>query len=443
MRFAVHWPGSPDASPRSHGMPCRDVLGRVHVCVIRVPAGATTKDRLALTVFRVAVPAGVAGLRRETRVDLLYSTGRLVLQPLHEETPPSGQDRSVQRSLLSHITARHLDCALGRTDHVADLQVLYPDDIEVARQISRGLLDPVLASILLTCSKPADCGPGALPSIRSPLRTREPSMESRQTLLLDMPMARKGPQLASRESDGYDDAAVHADNLTRVRSGDRFRGRRKRNMPSAGSVPSNPEGLHTVWYRTRPAEPYPADLRDPHHADIAGNAPGIPVGSPPANYTKTFMPSRFAPSWMPVCAVEEVGLCLSEVFQRLLLNRHRPGSQPFEQLTGFGQLTALLSEPGHILPSRPPVLVLLDCEVPHEARMPAMSQQLPLLFGSGLESITGHANTLSKATDNLGISDGPPMDRRARFREGGGPGFPLNPDPYEDVRAASAPGGAA
>ncbi len=33
MRFAVHGPGCPVASPRSHGVPRRDVLSRVHVRV--------------------------------------------------------------------------------------------------------------------------------------------------------------------------------------------------------------------------------------------------------------------------------------------------------------------------------------------------------------------------------------------------------------------------
>ena len=31
MRFAVHRPGIPEASPRSHGVSGRDVPGRVHI----------------------------------------------------------------------------------------------------------------------------------------------------------------------------------------------------------------------------------------------------------------------------------------------------------------------------------------------------------------------------------------------------------------------------
>jgi hypothetical protein len=45
LRFAVHGPAQRPASPRGHRPPDGDVLGRVHVRVIGVPAGATAKDR--------------------------------------------------------------------------------------------------------------------------------------------------------------------------------------------------------------------------------------------------------------------------------------------------------------------------------------------------------------------------------------------------------------
>jgi hypothetical protein len=40
LRFAVHRPGTPEASPRSHGVPRRDVPGRVHISVAGVSAGS-------------------------------------------------------------------------------------------------------------------------------------------------------------------------------------------------------------------------------------------------------------------------------------------------------------------------------------------------------------------------------------------------------------------
>ena len=39
MRFAVHGPGNPVASPRSHGVPRRDIPGRVHISIAGVTAG--------------------------------------------------------------------------------------------------------------------------------------------------------------------------------------------------------------------------------------------------------------------------------------------------------------------------------------------------------------------------------------------------------------------
>jgi hypothetical protein len=38
MGFAVHRPGNPVASPRSHRMPCGDVPGRVHISMARMRA---------------------------------------------------------------------------------------------------------------------------------------------------------------------------------------------------------------------------------------------------------------------------------------------------------------------------------------------------------------------------------------------------------------------
>jgi glucose 1-dehydrogenase len=44
MRFAVHGPGCPVASPRSHGVPRRDVDGRVHISVAGETAGSAPED---------------------------------------------------------------------------------------------------------------------------------------------------------------------------------------------------------------------------------------------------------------------------------------------------------------------------------------------------------------------------------------------------------------
>ena len=94
MRFAVHGPGYPVASPRSHGVPRRDVPGRVHVSVASKTAGRAHEARLALARLRVRVPARRATLAREMRLDLLHSSWSLFLQAANQQSPT---DRRISR----------------------------------------------------------------------------------------------------------------------------------------------------------------------------------------------------------------------------------------------------------------------------------------------------------------------------------------------------------
>jgi hypothetical protein len=106
LRFAVRWPGSPEASPRSHGVPRRDVPGRVHVSVTGVSAGRACELRLALARFRIHVPARRAPLTRERGVDPLHPTGSLLLQAPRQQAPSRPQDPPVQSGLLADVPAR-------------------------------------------------------------------------------------------------------------------------------------------------------------------------------------------------------------------------------------------------------------------------------------------------------------------------------------------------
>jgi hypothetical protein len=120
LRFAVHGPGYPVASPRSHGVPRRDVDGRVHISVAGVSAGGAPEARLALTRASVHLPARRAPLARERGSDLLHPAGRLVLQAVHQQAPPRPQDAPVEPGLLADITARILRCAPGGPGQVRD-----------------------------------------------------------------------------------------------------------------------------------------------------------------------------------------------------------------------------------------------------------------------------------------------------------------------------------
>jgi hypothetical protein len=72
VRFAVHRPGIPAASPRSHDEPRHDVDSRIHVSVAGISAGRAREPRLALTRSRIHLPARRAPLARERSTDLLH-----------------------------------------------------------------------------------------------------------------------------------------------------------------------------------------------------------------------------------------------------------------------------------------------------------------------------------------------------------------------------------
>ena len=156
MRFAVHWPQQPGASPRSHGMPCRDVPGRIHISIAREPAGSAREDRLALAVLCRHVPARATALRRVCGANLLYSSWSLVLQSTHQHSPAASEHAPVQSGLLAYSPTRLARRASRGTGHAGDAQVLDADHIETASQVSRGLLDPVLAPIGLADLEPGD-----------------------------------------------------------------------------------------------------------------------------------------------------------------------------------------------------------------------------------------------------------------------------------------------
>ena len=105
MRFAVHRPGIPEASPRSHGVPRRDVDGRVHISVAGETAGNAPEEGLALTRVPVHLPARRAPLARVVRLDLLHPPGRLVRQPARQQPPTRPQDPPVQPGLGPDIPA--------------------------------------------------------------------------------------------------------------------------------------------------------------------------------------------------------------------------------------------------------------------------------------------------------------------------------------------------
>jgi hypothetical protein len=122
LRFAVHRPGNPVASPRSHGEPRRDVPSCVHVSVAGETAGRTYEARLALARLRIHVPARRAALTAErgtdgqpqsvTTVRSPASAGKPTFQVVKPLTLLRGQARCMQQ-LASRQGRRHHDAPVN------------------------------------------------------------------------------------------------------------------------------------------------------------------------------------------------------------------------------------------------------------------------------------------------------------------------------------------
>ena len=140
MRFAVHGPGFPVAFPRSHGVPRRDVSGRIQISVAGETAGRAHEARLALARLRIHVPACRASLTGERGTYLLHPAGRLVLQSAYQQPPARCHDLAVEPGFLADIPAWIPGRAPGRARHGSELEILDSDHVKPARDVGGDLL---------------------------------------------------------------------------------------------------------------------------------------------------------------------------------------------------------------------------------------------------------------------------------------------------------------
>jgi hypothetical protein len=139
LRFTLHGPSqNSQVSTCCHGMPCRDVPGRVHVGVAPVPASHAHEPRLALATLCSDVLAGVTGLPRIRSFHLLDPPGCFLLQPGHQQSPTGLEDAPVEPSLLCDVPARVLHGPPLRAGHTLDVEVLDPDHVEAASKARGG-----------------------------------------------------------------------------------------------------------------------------------------------------------------------------------------------------------------------------------------------------------------------------------------------------------------
>ena len=330
MRFAVHRPGNPVASPRSHGVPRRDVDGRVHVRVAGETAGSAHEPRLALPRVRIHLPARRAPLARERGSDLLHPAGRLVLQPADQQPPPRPR---IPR--FSPALARTFRPGFSRVP-LAD-RVMFPifrsstriTSNRRAMSVETFSAQSLRRSVSRARSRAIACF--TRPRRFDPRLARASVRCSRRSLR-PLPPGQAGSvqQVPGGQGRGDRHAPVNAHHLAVTRRGNRLRDGGEGDMPPARPVPGHPVGLHPRRHGAGPAEPHPPGLGHPDLADVAGYAAHVPLPPAPPGDPESLIPPGLAPRRPPgrVARVEERRHRLGEVAQRLLLHRLGAGGQP-------------------------------------------------------------------------------------------------------------------
>ena len=399
MRFTVRRPPIGEVSPCCHRPSGGDVACSVHVGVAPPgSAGLALEDRLALAVPGRHVPTRGATLRRVRSRDLLDPAGSLVLQTYDELAPTASTDRAVEPAFLCDLDTRLLDGATRGAGHRPHVKSLDPDQIEPPRQIGSGFLDPVLTPIPLAGLQLCDGLLRPFATVRATLAARKPLLQNPQPLRLTRAKTGRVQQFAGRQRSRHRHPAVNADHDAVARTGDGIGNVRKRDMPAARPITSNPVGLHTTWHRPRQPKPHPTDLRYPHPTKAAIQP--LDLIRLQTDLPKPFMHTGFAPRRTTMRTGEEIAHRLRKIAQRLLLNPLTSGAKPGVFGPGLRQLRALPRVTRRLAPGLP-ILLLLHRQIPHIPRVPTMPQQRLLLLRSRQQPKPRHIRTVTATTDNL------------------------------------------
>lgn len=397
LKFTVHRPGTPDASPCSHGMPCRDVLGRIHVSVTGVSAGYTAELRLALSRFRGNVPARAATLGRIHGVDLLDPADGLVLQPPNQKSPARGKYFAIKARLGMHLPAWRFDGALGRANHIGDAQILDADHVESASQISGDFLTPVFAGVSVACPESGNIQFDASSTLRSALGSRHLPFEQKEAAAARRTQSGNAEELTCGQSSGNSNPPIYTHHRGCSRPRHAFGLQGERDVPTARTVKCYSIGLHTSRYRPGQKKTHPANFGYPH----------VPGPSVQATHMlrlnvydpETFAAPGFTPRWPTIAPSEEPGHCLCEVSQCLLLHDDAPGRQPVASGPCFRELATLLRPTRGRLASWSPPQPLLGRKVPHEPSMSAVLSKHRLLDGRRQQAVSRHESNITATTD--------------------------------------------
>ena len=397
LRFAVHPAAQWRPSPRSHRMPCGDVLGCVHIRVIGISARPAGEDGLALARLRIHSPACAATLGGVRGINFLYPADRLFLHPACQQPPATRTDAPIQPSFLSHVPAGLRDSAPGRAGHTKDVQILEADDIELASQPGRGLFSPVLAAVSLTCFQLRYRELDLLSPDGPPTGSSELALQSPQPGSLRLVQGGAAQEFTSRQGSRHRYPPVDSNDVAGSRARKPRRDHGERDVPSTCAVESHPIGL-CRRYSAGPPEPNPPQLRYPDLPRVARQPPNV-VGTH-RYYPKPFVLRSLPPRRLAVGASEVVRHGLGEVPKRLLLDHLAPSGQPRIRCASHGQLRCL-----HEIARRPsaswaPPRLLLHRKVPDEPGMRTMPPQNDLLFWRRHQPIAAHDSNVLATTDN-------------------------------------------
>ncbi len=245
-------------------------------------------------------------------------------------------------------------------------------------------------------------------------RRLEPLLAARDPLLQDfqpfrLPGGETGcvQQFASRKRGRYSNSAVNADHTPIARPDNRGGNVREGDMPAARAIAGHPVGLHTHRHRARQAKTHPTRPWAPT-PDQGGGSVAPRDADFDRDLPKPFMHTGLAPPRATMRTGEKVPHSLCEIPQRLLLHRLTSTTKPRVLGTRFRQLRALLQIAGS-LAARLPMLLLLDCQVPHIARIPAVPQQCFLLLRRRHQAKSRHIRTVTADTDIPGHSAAGPF----------------------------------